>query len=253
MSLRFYAFNQVDLAVITPSSQSAQFPVSNIKDPRRTKVFRSTVGGVVTLVFDFQEPVNIDAVLLADPKIRQFNFTTASIQLNNTNSWVTPPVDEALTINQDKGLAKFTWSTPQVYRYARLELTGAGDYVELSKVFIGEQTSILGRCFTYPLNYRPNNLAVISRNIYGQKFIDERVTQKAFSGSVGSMDKDEVDVLFEVLDYCSITRPLWLLLDIEALNDTDRISGMYFLQDEPSLSLVAGNFWNSPLSFEEAT
>lgn len=253
MSLKFYAFNQVDLAMITPSSESAQFPASNIKDPRRTKVFRSTSGGTVTIVFDFQEPVNIDAVLLADPKVRQFNFTTARIQLNATNSWVTPPVDEALTINQDKGLAKFTWSTPQVYRFARLELTGAGDFVELSKVFIGEQTSILGRCFTYPLSYRQSNLGVISRNIYGQKFIDERVTQKSFSGSVGSMDKDEVDSLFEVLDYCSTTRPLWLLLDLEALNDTDRISGMYYLQDEPGLQLIAGNFWNAPLSFEEAT
>lgn len=253
MSLKFYAFNQVDLAVITTSSESAQFPVSNIKDPRRTKVFRSTSGGTVTLVFDFQEPVNIDAVLLSDPKIRQFNFATARIQLNATNSWVTPPVDEALTINQDKGLARFTWNTTQVYRYARLELTGAGDFIELSKVFIGEQTSIIGRCFTYPLNYRQTNLAVISRNIYGQKFIDERVTQKSFSGSVASMDKDEIDAVLDVLDYCSTTRPLWILLDLEALNDTDRISGMYFIQDEPTLQLIAGNFWNAPLSFEEAT
>lgn len=253
MSLRFYAFNQVDLAVITPSSQSAQFPVSNLKDPRRTKVFRSTSGGTVTIVFDFQEPVSIDAVLLADPKIRQFNFATAKIQLNATNAWVTPPVDETLTINQDKGLAKFTWESPQVYRYARLEITGAGDFIELSKVFIGEQTSIIGRCFTYPINYRQNNLAAISRNIYGQKFIDERVTQKSFSGSVASLDKDEVDVIFEVLDYCSTTRPLWLLLDLDALNDTDRVSGMYFLQDEPALQLVAGNFWNATLSLEEAT
>jgi len=40
--LKFFNLNLVDSATLTPSTENLNFPASNLTDPRRSKVFRST-------------------------------------------------------------------------------------------------------------------------------------------------------------------------------------------------------------------
>lgn len=253
MSVQFYAFNQVKLANITAANVDAQFPLSNLKDDRRTKVVRST-GTTLNVVFDFLDPVAIDGCLIVDAKLREFGFDSATFQLNSSDSWVTPPVSVALTINQDEGFAKAILPATQTFRFARLSLTIAAGTIELSKVFIGAKIELQENCFTYPINYRQTNRATESVNRYFQRFFDEVVTQKGFSASIETMTKDELDQVLEFVDYNSTTIPLFINFDaIDALNDEDRLGGMFYIEDQPTMQLVPGNYWNISLNFTEAT
>ena len=253
MSVQFYAFNQVKLANITAPNVDAQFPLTNLKDDRRTKVVRSTTNTLV-VVFDFLDPVAIDGCLIVDAKLRELGFTSATFQLNTSDSWVSPPVSVAMTINGDEGLAKSILPSTEVYRFARVSLSIASGTVELSKVFIGAKIEMVDNCFTYPITYRQTNRAAESLNRYFQRFFDEVVTQKGFSASINTMTKDEFDQVLEFIDYNSVTIPLFINFDgIDGLNDPDRLGGMFYIEDQPTMQLVPGNYWNITLNFTEAT
>jgi hypothetical protein len=87
-----------------------------------------------------------------------------------------------------------------------------------------------------------------------QKFFDKINTQKEISGSINTMNKDEVEILLAMLDVCSFDVPIWITFEnMPSLVNSTRLSGYYYLKDDPSLSLVAGNYWNVRLDFEEGT
>ena len=197
MSLRFFVDNLVKESLITASSNDAQFPSENIKDDRRTKVFRS-ISNSCNIVFDFGTVSDIDSIAIVDSNIDQIGFTTATIELNNTNSWGSPPVSQALTIDSLNGWVNFNWSTVQSYRFARLVLDNGANPVEVSKVFIGKSNYMESVCFTYPMRYSQNNRATVQTNRYGQKFFDEISTQKLVSGTIPSLNKDEMDMILEI-------------------------------------------------------
>jgi hypothetical protein len=251
MSLRFYVDNLVKQSEIYPSESDAQFPAVNLKDDRRTKIYRSTTGSC-NLVFDFGDIRQIDTVALVDSNISTFGFDSVIIELNNVNSWTSPPVSQSITVDSYNGYANFNWPSDQNYRYARLVFTNGVFPVEVSKIFIGKSVYLQDICFTYPLSYRQNNRAITSQNRYGQKFFDEINSQKEVKGEIPSLNKDEMDLILETLDMASFTRPIWLNFNsINILNDQNRISGYYYLSDDPEMQVQAGNYWSLGLSFQE--
>jgi len=251
MSLRFSVDNLVQQSIITASENNSQFPVDNLIDDRRTKIYRSLTTSC-NIVFDFGTIRQIDTISIVDSNISQLGFDTAIIQFNNVDSWGAPPVSQSLTLDSDNGWVNYNWPVDQNYRYARLVLTNIINPVEVSKVFIGKSLYFTDICFGYPVSYRQNNRATSSQNRYGQKFFDEINTQKEVSGEIPSLNKDEMDTMLEILDYASFTRPIWLNFDaLTFLNDQNRISGYYYLMDDPNLLLNAGNFWTIGLRFAE--
>lgn len=251
MTMKFYVNNLVKTATITPSEVNAQFPASNLIDDRRTKVYRSTTASC-NIVFDFGATKSINSIAIVDSGISNFGFTTATIQLNSTDSWTSPAVSQSLTIDTEAGWVNYNWASLQNYRYARLVLTNATAPIELSKLFIGQATYLESICFSYPLNFRYNNRSIATQNRYGQKFFDEINTQKEVKGTIPSMNKTELDTLLGMIDYASFTSPIWLNFDAtNMMVDANRISGYYYLADDPELTLQAGNFWNVNLSLVE--
>lgn len=249
----FLVENLVDQASITPSTVNAQYPTSNLKDARRTKTFRSTNDNT-TIVFDFIIPKSINICALVDSGMEAFQFEAATIELNNTNTWGSPAVSVPLSIDVENGFAYASLDQPYSFRYARLILTGTAGYCEVSKLFIGEtvQAGILS--FNYPLSFQVNDNATVTRNRLGQKFIDEINLQREISGSISTMTKEEFQPIFDMVKYASITRPIWLIFPEGCITeDNDQVNGYYYLKNEPRASLVAGNFWNISLTFEEGT
>lgn len=251
MSLRFYVDNLVKSALITASENDAQFPVNNLKDDRRTKIYRSTSGSC-SIVFDLGTVRNIDTVSMVDSGIDLIGFSSAIIELNNVDSWLSPAVTQNLTIDPLNGWVNHNWATDQSYRFARIVLTNGVSPVEVSKIFIGKSTFLESVCFSYPVSFRQNNRATSSINRYGQKFFDEISSQKELKGDIPSMNKDEVDLIFSMIDYASFTVPVWVYFNSSNfLNDENRMNGYYYLADDPTLTLQAGNFWNVSLAFQE--
>jgi hypothetical protein len=249
--MRFYVNNLVKSATITASEINAQFPASNLTDDRRTKVYRSLTSSC-NVVFDFGSVSQIDSIAIVDSQISNFGFVSATIELNDTDTWTSPAVTQLLTIDSSTGWVNYNWSSIQSYRYARLVLTNGSSPIELSKVFIGKATYLEGVCFSYPIALRYNNRANTTQNRYGQKFFDEINTQKELKGAIPSLNKTEIDTILEVIDYASFTKPIWFNLDASNfLNTPNRVCGYYYLADDPELGLQTGNYWSLNLSLVE--
>lgn len=252
MSLKFLYDNLIEQAMIYPSSEDAQFPASNIKDARKTKVYRS-LSNTANVVFDLGDIFEIDTFAICDSNISGFGFDSITLQLNNTDAWVTPPFSQVVPIDFENGICFLSLPSVQSYRYARLVLSNTGDVVELSKVAIGKAFSNENICFSYPIEYRQRSNAITKRNIYGQKFFDEINTIKEFDGTIPSLNKDEMEELMMMLDNISFTRPVWVIFNaLNILNDANRLTGRYYLKDDPNLTLEVGNYWSVKLSFEES-
>jgi hypothetical protein len=252
MSIRFYALNQVYESIMTASSENAQFPVDNIKEDRRTKVFRTTSSSG-DIVMDFGGSVDIDSFMVVPHSSDGFGISTLTLELNATNDWVSPAVSQVITLDTTFNVGSFEWSTIQSYRFARLVFTSTLTYCEIANIFIGKRVEFQDNDITYPISYKQVTRRNESENRYGQKFIDEINTQKVFSGSINTMTLAEIDQLLEMLDFNAITRPVFVAFESSSiLNDVDRLNGMYYLAADPQLEFDQGNYWNISLSFEEA-
>jgi hypothetical protein len=248
----FLVENLVKLATITASSENAQYPLSNLKDDRRTKTFRSTSNST-TVTLDFGTPVDINTIALVDSTLESFGFSALTLELNNVDVWTSPSVSQAVTIDTGNSFAYHYFDTVQTYRYARLVLTGSEGFVELGKVFLGKSVELGELSFSYPLQVSWSTNANVSRNRLGQKFIDEINTQREISGGINTLTKEEFQPLLDMLKYASYTRPIWIIFPDEApiTEDNDQLNGYYYLKGDAGTSFVAGNYWNVNLAFEE--
>lgn len=252
MITKLFALNQTYSAAISSSSENAQYPLANLKDDRRSKVFRTTsASGWV--VFDLGEAVELNSFLIVDNNSIGFNLNSLTLKINNSNTWVTPMYSSSVTLDYENGFGSILLPSSLNARYVRLEFTSLDSYCELANVFIGAAADIQTD-ITYPIVYMQDNLARVTKNRFGQRFIDEITSQKKLKLSYASLFKEEMQTMFELLDFSSITRPVWVVFDTtEITENNNRLSGMYYLVNDPSSEYVAGNFWSLTIDLEEAT
>jgi hypothetical protein len=245
--------NLVKTSGITADPSNAQFPVSNLKDDRRTKVVRAESASM-EIIFDFGMIREVDSFAVVESGISAFGFTSLTFELNINNEWVTPIYSGPVPLDLQFGFGYLLLDNVVNARYARIVINNSAGFCELSKVFIGKKASIGELCFEYPLTFTQKNNASIQKNRFGQRFVDEVNGQKELSGSFSTLTKEEMDSLFSVLDYVSNTIPLWLIFPEGNITlDNDRINGYYYLTGEPNLTFDRGNYWSAGLSLEEGT
>ncbi len=252
MSASFLIYNEVENGVLSASSENASFPLTNLVDARRTKSFRSTSNSDWVLL-DLGSFRPMDSFFIVDHPLNGFSLTTLTLEFNSVNNWTSPALSIPITLDYKHGVGHHFFSTPVTYRYVRLVMTSTSGYCEIPKFFIGLKSQYAYSDFSYPLNYLENNLAVITKNRYGQRFIDEINTQKNISSRIDYVPKEDIDDILDWLSYVSITRPFYIYFDNGQLaNELNRFHGYFYLTSEPKLQLSSGNYWSLDLSLEEA-
>jgi len=240
MSLKFYNYNLVNQSstVITPSTENAFFPASNLKDDRRSKVFRST-GASVNIVFDFQSTEDVDSILLVPHGTNGWGIDTPiTVEANATNTWGSPAYSTTITssdLDSEHEIA-IKEITTQSYRYWRIVATGTS-YVEISKIFIGQKQLIgTGKSPDYNWQFIDNDNSIIQLNRYGQKFIDELPDQKRIAFVLSNMTMDQVDDFFSVYDYNRKIKPFFMYIDCDILNNNKRFAGYFYFDEKPAIT-----------------
>lgn len=252
MCTKFYYNNMADVAVMTPSTENAQFPVENIQDGRRTKVFRSTSNSDY-IYLDLGAAEAIDSFVTVGTPLDGFGVSSISVELNNVATWTSGALATiSVTIDNLNNIAFGSLVTPVNARYAKIIMTSTLGYCELGKIFLGEMNEIGTNDFAYPLKYQMNNLTSVSKNRGGQKFFDVVPSQKIFSGSIDAMTNTECDVIYDLANYVSFDRPFFFRIeDAQVFSDNNRVSGYYYLKDDPVFNYSAGGFWSVGLNLEE--
>ena len=250
MSTQFYINNEIDHGSAFVSSENAQFPLSNLNDPRRSKVFRST-SNADSLTIDFGYPVLIETVMMVDDPMTGNKLSSCTVKIDNSPDFSTAII-QAMTIDPIHGFsfANFTITAP--IRYLRLEMTAASGFCEIAKLFAGSKVSLgSGIDFSLPLSFSLVPRAVTTINRYGQRFTDEINTQIKIDGAIKALTRDELDGILDIFDYTVTSRPMWLKFD-SILNNPNRLSGYYYLSAVGKPSLDSSLHWSVNLDLEEA-
>lgn len=250
MSFAIYSENLVDQSTLTSSSVNLLFPLSNIQDYRRSKVFRSTSSSD-SVVFDFNETSDVDTVFLISDKRNGFGFSTVTLEFNATDSWGAPAATEVVTFSTEHGVG-FKEFTTHSFRFCRMVMTSSLGYCEVSNLFLGKKDELV-RSINFNWNYRDTELVNQKTNRYGQIFSDIISRQKIINCGISNLDKDMLDQFFKSYDAKGESRPLFIKLGcVEMSNDFRRYSGMVFFQDTPTISNPRFNKFNLSLVFKEA-
>lgn len=250
MSTKFYIHNEIDIATAVVSSENAQFPLANLSDPRRTKVFRSTSNSD-SITLDFGYPVLINSVMIVDDPMTGNKLTACLVKIDNSSDFSTA-ISDSMTIDPIHGFSFVNFTTTVPVRYLRLEMTAASGYCEIAKLFAGTNVSLGSEIdFSLPLSFSYANKSQVTMNRYGQKFIDEIGTQKKINGAMKSLSKTELDGILEIFDWAMTTKPLWVQFDA-ITNEPSRLSGYYHLSSVPQASLDSSLYWSVNLDLEEA-
>lgn len=251
MGFNIYSDNLVNQSTITASSVNLLYPVSNIKDSRRSKVFRSTSNSD-SIVFDFNETSEVDTVFLISDKRNGFGFSTVTLEFNATNSWGSPAATETVTFSTEFGVGFKEFTAVHSYRFCRMVLTSTLGYCEVSNIFLGKKDNI-ERSINFGWTYKDEELSTKKNNRYGQIFTDIISRQKTIGCAINYLNKDQLDQFFKVYDSCGETKPFFVKIGCEEMtNDFRRFSGMVFFTDIPTVSNGSFNKYNLSMTLREA-
>lgn len=251
MGTKFYIYNELENGTLSASSENASFPLENLKDVRRTKTFRSNSGSD-SVVVDLGSNRPLDSFFIVDNPASGFGISTLTFEANPTNVWTSPLVSQSVSLDTTNGIGVLEFTSANC-RFVRLVMTSTLGYCELSNFFIGTRTEYADFDISYPVNFQWNNLSTVSKNRYGQRFIDEVTTQRIVSGSLENMNQSEMDSVSDWVNYISNTIPFFIRFDaIQAITNPNKLNGFYYLNSEPKFILNRGNFWSCDLSLEEA-
>lgn len=251
MSFALYSQNLLDQSVLTASSENALFPLSNIKDYRRSKVFRS-LSNNDSIVFDFVETSEVDSIFLIADKRAGFGFSTVTFQFNGTNSWGSPAATETVTFSTEFGVGFKEFASAHSYRFCRMVLVSTLGYCEVSSIFIGKKQNI-SRGINFGWTYKDTEIMTQKSNRYGQLFTDLISRQRIINCAMNYLDKDDLDAFFVTYDQCGESKPFFIKLGCENMtNDYRRFSGMFFFQDIPTISNSSFNKYSVSFILKEA-
>lgn len=261
--LQFFSFNMAvqDETVIVASSENAQFPISNIKDPRTTKVSRSETATLTnTYVFDTITAENIDAVMVVPHSLNGFIGISGDITVKGNiidGAWGTAPVSTTITPSDEFGFGFVQFSSSQQYRFWQIVITNTQDFTELAKICIGENKfssfkGINNIDFGWTIQTRDNTK--FRRNRYKQRFSDRINDQDVYRFSFSLLNKDELDAVTNALDEVGEHTPFWMMLDPDATisNNAERFAGYFYLNSKPVITNASFGLYNLTVTAEEA-
>jgi hypothetical protein len=249
MSFAIYSENLVDQATLTASTENASFPVENIQDYRRSKVFRSTSNSD-NIVLDFGSASDVNTFFIVPDKRNGFGVATITLEFNSSDSWGAPAATETITFSETHDLGFKEFTATHSYRYCRIVLTSTLGYCEIANIFLGVKNNVV-RGIKFGWSYKDAEIVNQKANRYGQIFSDIISRQKQISCSIQYMDKDNLDEFFKAYDLCGESKPFFIRIGCDEMsNDYRRFSGMVFFKDVPSV--VNNNFNKYSVSMQLA-
>ena len=246
--IQFFPYNYVEdiNTKITANSEDAQFPVSNLKNSKSTKVFR-TVEGVndAQITFDFitQNPVN--AVFIRANFRYGFGFSgDITIEANATDEWTSPAFTKTISPNHEHGIGWVLFDDVD-YRFWRITGSG-GNYFELADVFIGRGFEAI-RNITRNFRFRERDRSTFTENEYGQRFTDIRNTVKEIRGRINLIPKENTKEFQDFFKFSGEKYSFFCILDECGcvVPEPERFAGRFFWVEKPDVQHVIKALYNT--------
>lgn len=254
-----YAFDPT--VVITATSEDDNFPVSNLTDFFRSRVFRT--GSVATtqrIVLDLRTAEEIDTFsVLFNPiqgeGVKLSDSAVIKLQANATDSWASPALEVTLSIDEAYSVITHFFTSPESYRFWALEITDTANaygYIEVAKLLLGKATQ-LGQNPEIGFRDRLTDQSKTSETAYGHRYADVYPTRRAFEFDYQAMAEEDIETLQQIFLRVGKVTPIALALDpTESLFDKDRFFLYGYLNDQFESVNRFYSYFNTGLRLEEA-
>lgn len=238
------------------STEDALFPVENIQHDHTTKVFRTPVGTLsATVVFDFKTTEPVNYLLYTPSSIDGVGFAgTLLFEANATNEWSSPAFSTTLAMNNTFDIGIKRLASDESYRFWRVTASNTGQFVELSKIFIGKSTTFTTNAIAPGWTRENRDLSRNKKNRFGQKFTDKIGNQEFYRVTYKLLDISEVETLLDMTDLIGNHTPFWFILDRgeNIITDQERLAGYFTFRNRPRTRNSSFALYDMSLSLEEA-
>ena len=176
--------NQPDV-LFTASSEDSEFPVENLRDQLRSKVWRTTSVTSQSVVVDLLTSESIDSIgvfFRANQPIRLTGGAVIRIEGNASSDFSSPLFSQVMTLDADSGVISAFFTTPENHRYWRLFIDDPGNPfagLEIAQLVIGgsEKFDGVSRGFKWGLIDGTRT----QRTRFGQQYSDLYPPRKVFN------------------------------------------------------------------------
>lgn len=257
--VRFLTFNLVTepTTLITSNSENALFPLSNLKEDRTTKEFRTETGTTdAQIVFDFNTTEPVTDVAIVENSSQGFNIdSTVTVEGNFVNSWGAPPFSTTFTPSTKHGFGHVSFAE-QNYRFWRISFSNTTDFTALANVFVGKNVleAPFERNIDYNWTYENRSTSKFTANRYKQRFFDEIGKQALLKCSFKNLITADYAALQDGFDEHDIFEPIWFVIDPDAdFTDTkERVAGYFYLDKVPQVTNTSFQRYKLDFSLRQA-
>ncbi len=256
--MQFLYDNLLDSATLTASSSATGFPANNLKNPFRTKVWRTAgaTAGTANLVINHGSAKAVTCIALTG-----YTWTSApgtlNLEFNATDSWGAPSATETLTwaatptTNGNKATIIKIFASKS-YQYNRLNVVYSPGAVptdwDLGRIFVGTY-------FQPTYNYDPQpkidmgDESIGSKTIGGQKHFDEIEKFRPVSFSCTVISQAQWELFQTMINTVGISKSLFVAFDYD--NEPDEMTIYGHFTNLPGASGYAYAAYNLSFGFEE--
>lgn len=243
---------------LTASTAATAFPVTNLRKFHRGRVWRTTSSTAQSLVMDLKTAEEIDMFVILFEKDSDVAFhsgQTLKIQASATNVWTAPPVDVALSLDNELGVLSKFWTTAQEYRYWRLymddPLSGYG-YFEVPKVFLGKGTQ-LSQPPSIGFKAKEKDQSKIVDTDYGVEYSDGYPGRRYMGFDFKALTDSDRRTMREMYERLGKVKPLLSVLDPdqEIFVDKDEYILYAYLNDDYDATQEFYTYFNMSLELRE--
>jgi hypothetical protein len=254
--MRIFATNLIDAAAVVQiqSSQDPAFPASNLRNPQRTKLWRTgTSAALEWSVFDLGSAQAVTACLILAHTLTGSD-SLIKIQANTSDSWGAPAFEQSITFSA--GVMSATFAS-QSYRFWRFTFTkaSAGVTRDVGRLWLGTYYTP-----TDPPDFdgylrRADDLSIRQRAPYGAIYGEVRSIFRKPQLDFSAIPNAQKAQFAAIAEAVKTIIPFFVQIDENAGADELAEPLYVTLRELPEFG-VAGydgeNKWDTRLSLEEA-
>jgi hypothetical protein len=247
---------------LNASTASTSFPVTNLRNFHRSKVWRTTSASAQSLVIDLKTIDPVDSfVMVFDPEENPtviLNEADIRLQANATNVWSAPAVDIDLSGSIDENFAVLShfFSSSQNYRYWRLYIdnpTNQLGFLEISKIYLGKAT-ILTQPPSIGVRIREGEDGAKAYTAYGQLYADTYPSRRSMSLEYKALTEADKNLVRDIYRRVGQVKPVFTTVDNGETIFSEKEEYVFYgyIADSYAQTQVFINYFDLGFTIEEA-
>lgn len=212
--MRFFYENKFDSGTLTETTQNAEYPVENLHDTQRSKVWK-TLGtqAAESVIVNLGAAYEVNCIIVLDHDLTTSD-SAIKIQGDDEASFTSPPVDETITHASGNLFKKFRGGNYQYWKFSFTK-SAAGQIRSMGRIFLGTHYNTEKGIDLNGLKYNKRDLSTSSKTIGGQTYSYQKSRFYAPSVTFTNIPMAMMDNIEAVGDACGTHTPFFVMLDTD--------------------------------------